>query len=149
MLFYIGADHRGFQLKEKIKGELKNLGYEVIDVGNDKYDEEDDYPDFGILVARAVSQDPKIRRGILICGSGVGMDIVANKFKRVRSVLAQNPDQAYLTRNDDDTNVLSLASEFTSEEAAQKIILTWLKTPFSGEEKNQRRLQKIGNLEQR
>ena len=149
MLIYIGADHRGFELKESLKKFLKDQGYEAVDLGNDHYDESDDYSDFAAKVGQAVSDDPESRRGILICRSGAGVDIVANKFKRVRSVLAQNPDQAYLTRNDDDTNVLSLASEFTSEEAAQKIILTWLKTPFSGEEKNQRRLQKIGNLEQR
>lgn len=147
MLIYIGADHRGFQLKESLKKFIKERGYEVVDLGNDHYDENDDYPDFAALVAKTVSDDPENRRGILICRSGAGVDIVANKFKGVRSVLAINPDQAYLTRNDDDTNVLSLASEFVNEEAAQKIILTWLKTSFSGEEKKSRRLQKISDLE--
>lgn len=147
MLIYIGADHRGFKLKESLKKFLKDQGYEAVDIGNDHYDENDDYSDFAALVGQAVSGDPENRRGILICRSGAGVDIVANKFKRVRSVLAQNPDQAYLTRNDDDTNVLSLASEFISEEAAQKILLTWLKTPFSGEERHKRRLQKISDLE--
>lgn len=84
----------------------------------------------------------------MICRSGAGVDIVANKFQGVRSVLAANPNQAFLARSDDDVNVLSLASEFTDEEAAQKIILTWLKTPFSGDEKKVRRLWKIGKLEQ-
>jgi len=147
MLIYIGADHKGFQLKETLKKFLKEQGYEVIDVGNDHYDENDDYPDFAKLVARAVSQDPLNRRGILICGSGIGMDIVANKFKGVRSALVSNPDQAYLSRNDDDTNILSLAADFLNEEQTKKILTTWLATPFSGKEIYQRRLQKISDLE--
>lgn len=147
MLIYIGADHRGFELKESLKKFLKDQGYEAVDLGNDHYDENDDYPDFAATVGKAVNEDPENRRGILICRSGAGVDIVVNKFKGVRSVLASNPDQAYLSRNDDDTNVLSLASEFINTESAQKILLTWLKTPFSGEEKNKRRLQKISDLE--
>jgi ribose 5-phosphate isomerase B len=147
MLIYIGADHQGFKLKEALKGFLKNKGYEVVDLGNDHYDENDDYPDFAAKVAKAVSDDPENRRGILICRSGAGVDIVANRFKGVRSVLAISPDQVYLSRNDDDTNVLSLASEFINEETAQKVVLTWLTTPFPGEEKHKRRLQKISNLE--
>jgi len=147
MLIYIGADHKGFQLKETLKKFLKEQGYEVIDVGNDHYDENDDYPDFAKLVARAVSQDPLNRRGILICGSGIGMDIVANKFKGVRSALVSNPDQAYLSRNDDDTNILSLAADFLNEEQTKKILTTWLATPFSNKEHHKRRLEKIRQLE--
>lgn len=147
MLIYIGADHQGFQLKDALKKFLKERGYEVIDVGNDKYDENDDYPDFAALVARQVAQDVFTRRGILICGSGAGVDITANKFKDIRSVLAANPDQAYLSRKDDDTNVLSLAAEFTSEEIAKKITSVWLSTPFSGGERYKRRIEKIRDLE--
>lgn len=147
MLIYIGADHKGFQLKETLKKILKNQGYEVLDVGNEKYDENDDYPDFAELVAKAISQDPWNRRGILICGSGVGVDIVANKFKGVRSALASNPDQAYLSRHDDDANILSLAAEFIDEETAKQILKTWLATPFSSEENHKRRLGKIQNYE--
>ncbi len=79
MLIFIGADHRGFQLKESLKKYLEDSGYEVIDVGNDHYDENDDYPDFAAKAAKAVREDPANRRGILICGSGVGVDVVANK----------------------------------------------------------------------
>ncbi len=147
MLIYIGADHRGFQLKETLKKFLKDQGYEVIDAGNDHYDENDDYPDFAKLAARAVSQDPWNRRGILICGSGVGVDVVANKFKGVRSALVNNPDQAYLSRHDDDTNILSLAAEFLDEKTASQILKTWLSTPFSDEEHHRRRLEKITQLE--
>ncbi len=147
MLIYIGADHRGFQLKETLKKYLKDQGYEVLDVGNDKYNENDDYPDFAKLTAQAVGQDPWNRRGILICGSGVGVDIVANKFKGVRSALINNPNQAYLSRHDDDANILSLAAEFTDKEIAEQILKTWLTTPFSGEEHHKRRLDKIGEIE--
>jgi len=147
MLIYIGADHKGFQLKESLKKFLKDKGYEVVDVGNNHYDENDDYPDFAKLVARAISQDPFNRRGILICGSGIGMDIVANKFKNVRSALVSNSDQAYLSRNDDDANVLSLAADFLDEEQAQKILTTWLVTPFSNKEHHKRRLEKITEIE--
>jgi len=147
MLIYIGADHRGFQLKETLKKSLKDQGYEVIDIGNDHYDENDDYPDFAALVAQVISQDSVSRRGILICGSGVGMDIVANKFKDIRSALVSSPDQAYLSRNDDDTNVLCLAADFLDQEQAQKILSIWLATPFSGKEIYQRRLQKISDIE--
>ena len=147
MLIYIGADHRGFNLKETLKKSLKDQGYEVVDVGNDHYDENDDYPDFAKLVGLVISQEPVNRRGILICGSGVGVDIVANKFKGVRSALVNSPDQAYLSRNDDDTNVLSLAADFLSEDDAKKILGTFLQTPFSGKENFQRRLGKIRQLE--
>ncbi|MBT9171075.1 MAG: Ribose-5-phosphate isomerase B [Actinobacteria bacterium] len=147
MLIYIGADHRGFELKEALKKSLKDQGYEIIDVGNEKYDENDDYPDFAKLVARVIGQDPWNRRGILICGSGVGVDIAANKFKGVRSALVNNSDQAYLSRHDDDANILSLAAEFTDEETANQILKTWLSTPFSDEERHRRRLEKISQLE--
>ena len=147
MLIYIGADHRGFQLKEALKKFLKDQGYELIDVGNDHYDEQDDYPDFAKLAARSVNQDPFNRRGVLICGSGVGVDIVANKFDGVRSALAFNADQAYLSRYDDDVNVLSLAADFLDEETAKQILKTWLATAFSNKEHHKRRLNKIREIE--
>ncbi|MFA5098832.1 MAG: RpiB/LacA/LacB family sugar-phosphate isomerase [Candidatus Paceibacterota bacterium] len=147
MLIYIGADHRGFNLKESLKKFLINRGYELIDVGNAKLDEDDDYSDFAKLVGYAVSQDPDARKGILICGSGVGVDIVANKFKRVRSSLAFSPDQAFAARNDDDANVLSLPADFLSEEDAEKVLGTWLATAFSGKEPHKRRIRKIGEIE--
>jgi ribose 5-phosphate isomerase B len=143
MLIYIGADHRGFNLKESLKKSLKDQGYEVVDVGNDHLDENDDYPDFAALVAGEVAKDPLTRRGVLICGSGVGMDVAANKFKGIRSGLVSSSDQAYLARNEDDTNVLSLAADFLIEDDAKKILSTWLQTPFSKKENYQRRLEKI------
>lgn len=147
MLIYIGADHQGFQLKEILKKFLEDQGYEVIDVGNDHYDEDDDYPDFAKLVSRAIFQAPSSRRGILICGSGIGMDIVANKFKGVRSSLIFNSDQAFLARNDDDANILSLPADFLNEEDAEKILGVWLATGFSEKEPYRKRLRKIGEIE--
>jgi len=149
MLIYIGADHRGFQLKESLKKYLKDSGYEAVDVGNDKYVATDDYPDFAALVGRKISLDPENSRGILICGSGVGVDIAANKFKNVRSALAFNAEQAAMSRSDDNANVLSLAADYLSEDDAKKILSVWLATPFSGEERHRRRLRKIEDLESR
>lgn len=149
MLIYLAADHRGFRLKESLKQYLKNSGYEVIDVGNTQLVEGDDYPDFAALAARKVSLDPENAKAILVCGSGVGMDIVANKFQHVRSTLALNSDQAMASRNDDDTNVLCFASDYIEEEDAKRILGAWLPTKFSGEERHQRRLRKIEDIENR
>jgi ribose 5-phosphate isomerase B len=148
MNIYLGADHRGFQLKEQIKDYLKQSAYQIFDLGNDHYDPNDDYPDFASLVAQKVSSDPQNSVGILLCGSGVGIDVVANKFKRVRSALAFNPDQAFISRNDDNTNILSLAAGFIDFEEAKRIINIWLRTPFSGGERHKRRLKKIELLDQ-
>ncbi len=147
MLIYLAADHRGFKLKEFIKNYLKNSGYETVDLGNDHYDENDDYPDFASLACLAVSRDVENRRGILLCGSGVGVNIIANKIKGLRSVLAFNAEQAALSRKDDNTNILSLPADFLNEEQTKIIIDAWLKTPFSQEEKYQRRLDKISAFE--
>jgi len=146
MIIYIGADHRGFNLKESLKNHLKQSGYEVVDVGNDHYDKDDDFPDFAIPLAKEISADPDGRRGILICGSGVGMDVAANRVAGVRSALAATPDQAYMSRNDTDTNVLSLAADFLSEDQAKKILAVWLETPFAGDERYRRRLDKIREI---
>lgn len=147
MLIYIGADHQGFTLKESLKKYLQGKGYEIIDVGNGHLDTNDDYPDFASLVGRAVSQDPIGRRGVVICKSGVGVDIVVNKFRGVRSALVHNSEQAKLSRTDDDANVLALSNEFASGEKAEKIVDMWLKTDFSGDERHVRRLEKIREIE--
>ncbi len=147
MVIYIGADHRGFKLKESIRDFLKNKGYEVVDMGNIRYDENDDYVDFAKEVAKKVGLNPDDSRGILVCGSGVGMDVAANKFRAVRSVLAISPDHVYEARHDDNVNVLSIAANFTNESDAQKIVGTFLETPFEKEERYQRRLNKIEQIE--
>ena len=147
MLIYIGSDHRGFQLKENLKGFLKDLGYEVSDLGAKEFIQDDDYPDYAKEVAHKVNLDPTLSRGIVICGSGVGADIVANRFQRVRCALATTPDQAMASRNDDDTNVLALAADFTDWETAKKIVSVWLQTPFSNDPRHKRRIEKINQLQ--
>ncbi|MBI5733306.1 RpiB/LacA/LacB family sugar-phosphate isomerase [Candidatus Jorgensenbacteria bacterium] len=147
MLIYIGADHRGFELKEYLKNALKSMGYSVSDVGNDHYDETDDYPDFAKAVAKKISIDYENSRGILICGSGAGVDIVANKFPNVRSALVMTADQAFDSRNDDDVNILSLGANYVDAEAAKKIVITWLQTPFAEDERFRRRIKKISQIE--
>lgn len=149
MIIYLGADHRGFNLKETLKEFLKERAYEVVDCGNAVYDEKDDYPDFARLVAEAVGKNPEGSRGILVCGSGAGMDIAANKAKGVRATIALSSDQVYDARHDDDINVLALASDFADPADAQKMTRTFLETPFAGEERHRRRLKKIAELENR
>ncbi len=149
MLIFVAADHRGFQLKESLKDFLKSSGYEVIDIGNDKRDLEDDYPDFAYLAAREVAQDTENRRGIVFCGSGAGMDIVSNKIRGIRSVLAFNKEQAVASRKDDDTNILSLPADYVAETDAKEISIAWLSAKFSGEEKYVRRIQKIAEIEKK
>jgi ribose 5-phosphate isomerase B len=147
MVIYLGADHRGFSLKETLKEFLKEKGYEAVDLGGVSYDEKDDYPDFASAVARKVSAAPRESRGVLACGSGAGVDIVANKFPNVRSVLALSSNQVYDARHDDDVNVLSFSADSTDPAAAQKLLATFLETPWSEAEKDRRRLQKIAGLE--
>ncbi|MBI5079456.1 RpiB/LacA/LacB family sugar-phosphate isomerase [Candidatus Wolfebacteria bacterium] len=150
MLIYIGADHRGFKLKESLKNFLSAANYQAVDLGNDHYDENDDYPDFAAKVAEKIDGDASGEsRGIVICGSGAGVSIVANKFKGARCVTAISPEQAAATRKDEDTNILALAADFLSEEVAKNIAKIWLETPFSGEERHKRRLAKIKEIEQK
>jgi len=149
MVIYFGADHKGFNLKDRLKKFLNDQGYEVVDVGNDHYDEADDYPDFAAEVGRKVSLDNEKARGILICGSGAGMDVTVNKFPRVRSVLAISSDQVYDSRRDDDVNVLTLAANFVSDADAEKIVKIFIETDFSKEERHKRRLEKVVNIEMR
>lgn len=147
MIIYIGADHRGFYLKEALKQALKSDGYEVIDLGNSEADMNDDYPDFAGAVAEKVAGTGSNVRGILICSSGIGVDVTANKFPGVRSALAMSVEHIRAGRNDDDVNVLSLASDFTKPEDAIAITRTFLATPFDGEARRVRRLEKIARIE--
>lgn len=141
-MIYLGADHRGFALKEKIKTWFSEQKIEFEDLGNTRFDKQDDYPDFASAVAEKVSQSSE-NFGILFCGSGAGMDITANRRRGVRSVLGYDAYQVKMARKNDDVNVLSLAADFISEEMAKKLISTFLKTPFSGEERHIRRIEKI------
>jgi ribose 5-phosphate isomerase B len=140
----IGADHAGFALKESLKSSLVRLGLEITDVGTGNADSVD-YPDFGCRVAAGVSCGA-FARGILICGSGVGMTIIANKYPRVRAALCLDEETAELSRRHNDSNVLCLAGRKTDPEKAEKIIEVWLKTAFEGG-RHIRRIEKIREIE--
>lgn len=148
MVVYLGADHRGFALKERLKSFLSAKGYTLVDKGNEVHDEDDDYTHFAAKVAADVSKDPEGARGILACGSGVGMDVAANKFKGVRSALAISSDQIRNARRDDDANVLTFAADSVAPEDAETIALAFLTTPFDKKERHMRRLRSIAKLEE-
>ncbi len=140
----IAADHGGYSLKEALKPRLPELGLAVTDIGTDS-DQAVDYPDYGEQAAAAVSAG-RFARGILICGSGVGMSIVANRFPGVRAALCLDEETARLSRMHNDANMLVLAGRKTDPETAFQIVRTWLETPFEGG-RHQRRLDKICALE--
>ena len=148
MVIYFGADHRGFALKEKLKEIAKSKGYEVSDVGAAILDPADDYPDFGAAVGRKVSLSADQSRGVLVCGSGAGVDFTANKFPRVRAFLGITPDQVYDARHDDDVNVLCISANATEESTALKMTEVFLATPFEGAERQRRRLMKVAQVEE-
>ncbi|MFA7201682.1 MAG: RpiB/LacA/LacB family sugar-phosphate isomerase [Candidatus Paceibacterota bacterium] len=146
MVIYIGADHRGFNLKEGLISYFKESGYEIIDCGNIEHNDQDDYVDFASEVARQVGKDAS-RRGIVLCGSGVGVSIVANKFPNIRCSLCFSADQAIAARHDDDANVIAIPADFILGDVAKKIISTWLQTDFDGGDAYVRRVQKISEVE--
>ena len=149
MLIYFGADHRGFELKEELKSFIQGLGYEVADMGATDKNPSDDYPNYAAAVAEKVSRQSDQARGVLVCGSGAGMDIVANKFKGVRATIGLSSDQVFDARSHDDLNVLVLASDFTSTDTARNMLKVFLDTPMSTEERHTRRLTEIAELEER
>jgi len=142
----IGSDHAGFALKEAVKASLAAAGHRIVDMGTGT-EESVDYPDYGILAAEGVSSG-RFERGVLVCGSGVGMAIVANKFPGVRAALCLDVETARLSRQHNDSNVLVLAGRKTDPETAGRIARAWLETPFDGG-RHQRRLDKIRELEQK
>ena len=137
-MIYIGADHRGFELKERLKKRLIDEGYGVTDLGNDHLDPLDDYVDFGLKVSKATVEDSK-NRGILLCGSGAGIDMVANKVKGIRSALVFDLPRGVQARQHEDANVLSLPADILDEESAYEIIKAFLTTDFSNEDRHIRR----------
>jgi ribose 5-phosphate isomerase B len=144
MKIAIGADHKGFELKEKIKKYLMDLGHQVIDFGTHST-ESVDYPDFGFRVAESVAEGGA-DFGITVCWTGNGMNIVANKVRGVRSALCLNEEMASLARSHNNANVLALSSKFVSEEQAKKIVDVFLHIEFGGG-RHARRLEKIKNYE--
>ena len=142
-MIYLGADHRGYNLKEDLKKFLEQGKIKFQDLGNLEYDEEDDYPDFAKKVAEKISSNSKKDRGILICGTGIGMSIVANKFKQVRAGLCLSGYMAKRAVEEDDINILCLAADITDTGTSEKIIKEWLKAKFKDKECYKRRLNKI------
>jgi len=140
MKIIIGSDHAGFPLKEALKKAIGGM----TDIGTGSADSVD-YPDFGARVARAVASG-EYDRGILICGSGIGMSIVANKFPGIRAALCTDTEAARLSRMHNDANVLVLAGRWTDPETAVAITRVWLDTPFEGG-RHEQRLEKIRNIE--
>ncbi len=142
MKIYIGADHRGFELKEKLKGFLREKGFEVVDKGNFVFDPHDDFPDFAQAVARAVRGEHG-SFGIVICGSGVGVDIACNRFSGIRCCLGFDKDQVRSAREDDHCNILALAADFIDLDEAEEMIMVFLTTKEKQEERYLRRIKKI------
>lgn len=146
MKIFIGADHRGFELKEFLKNKLKKNNYDVEDCGNLVYDLNDDYPDFAFKVGEKVSQDSE-SLGILICGSGAGVCFAVNKIKGIRASVIYDKKMAEMAKADDNLNVLCLASDFVDEERAWQIVDAFLKAQFKNEEKYLRRIKKVSDYE--
>ena len=145
MRIAIAADHGGFVLKETLRGRLAGMGHEVRDFGTDST-ESCDYPDFAHAVGEAVAEG-KADRGILICTTGIGMAMAANKVAGVRAAPAQSDDEVRLTREHNDANVLTLGAKYVDERRALELIRIFLDTGFSGGERHVRRVAKIAQLE--
>lgn len=144
---FIGADHNGFDLKALLGEYLERGGYEVVDCGDTERHPDDDFPQFASRVVNAMAGDPSYDiRGILLCGSGQGMCMAANRFKGIRAVLGYNQEAARSSRNDDDSNVLCLPAHELDMESAAGIIATWLMTPFAGAPRFKRRIREIDEL---
>lgn len=148
-MIYLASDHRGYNLKEKIKGWFSEWGHKYEDMGAFEYDKDDDYPDFISKVAEKVSADSDNSKGIILGGSGQGEAMVANRYADVRAAVyyGLNEEIIKLSREHNDANVLSLGASFLEEEEAKKTIRLWLETPFSGDERHKRRIQKIEKVE--
>ncbi len=144
-MIYIGADHRGFRLKEEICKWLESQHYDFRDLGAKEYDKEDDYPDISIKVAETVATEGA--KGIVICGSGAGASVAADKVKGIRAGLCTSEKQAKAARNDDDINVLCLSTDAVSVDDNIKIVSVFLATMFSSEERHIRRINKIKQYE--
>jgi len=146
MKIAIGSDHAGFELKETISQLLKKMGHEVIDMGTAS-NSSVDYPDFAETVSKAVSEG-SVDRGILICGTGIGMSIVANKFKNIRAALCNDLFTAKMSRLHNDANVLTIGGRIVGEDLAKEIVNIWINTPFEGG-RHLKRLEKINLIERK
>jgi ribose 5-phosphate isomerase B len=137
----IAADHAGIEMKDRLVSELRKMGYQPDDIGGKDASKPDDYSDYAHPLAKEVSEG-KVRRGILLCGSGIGMDIVANRYPGVRAALAWEPEIGALSRRHNDSNVLVLPSRFMSDDQAVETMKAWLDAKFEGG-RHERRVKKI------
>jgi ribose 5-phosphate isomerase B len=140
----IGCDHAAYPLKEKVKNYLTGRGIEVNDVGTDR-EKSVNYPDFGKKVALMISK-AKFKRGILLCGTGIGMSMVANKYPHVRAALCTEPFSAEMSRRHNDSNILVMGGRITGETLALEIVRVWLETPFDGG-RHQERLNQFDTID--
>ena len=146
MKIAIGCDHAGFELKEILAHQISGDGHEVVDVGAKQFDANDDYPDAAAALARAVAGG-KAERGILICGSGVGASVAANKIRGVRAGLCHDAYSAHQGVEHDDVNVLCLGARVIGVAVAEELVRVFLGARFTGEERHARRLRKTQALE--
>lgn len=142
----IGADHGGFEMKQQLAKLLRDQGHQVVDFGNQCYDTNDDYPDFAIPLARAVAAG-EVERGILICGSGVGASVAANKIVGVRAALCSDHFSAHQGVEDDDMNVLCFGGRTMGIAVTWDCTLGFLGARFSGADRHRRRLEKVFRVE--
>ena len=136
----IAADHAGFEMKQKLERVLENMGYEIQDLGTNSA-ASTDYPDFAHPLAKEISEG-EAKRGVLLCGTGLGMSYVANRYPHVRAAVVWSPEIAEMARRDNDANVLVLPSRYLSEDDAEEILKKFLETPFEGG-RHERRVEKI------
>ena len=143
MKIYMGSDHAAFEEKEILKSYLKEAGHEVVDHGPDSADR-CDYPDFASLVAKSVASD-ETSMGVLLCGSGIGVSMVANRYKRVRAALVRSVEEAKLSRGHNDANILCLGARLTPMDQIKEITSAWLETSFE-EGRHTGRIAKFNEL---
>lgn len=155
-MIYLACDHRGFELKEKIKKWLGEWGYEHTDLGNTVYDKEDDYPDFAIKLAKNIKYQISIIKnkekilnhvGIVICGSGIGVSVAANRFSGIRCALGFDADQVQHGVENDHINVLALPADYLSEEKAKELVKIFLTSKPVNEERFVRRIKKLEKIQ--
>jgi ribose 5-phosphate isomerase B len=147
MKVYVGADHNGFFLKQKLMDYLRKSGYDAVDDGNEKLDPADDFPVFAERAVKDVlSSDDPDPRSILICGSGQGMCMAANRFKGIRAAVGYDHESVRASRNDDNTNILCLPARTLAQDAAYDLVDTFLKTPYAAADRFNRRLNELDKL---
>ena len=147
MIVAVGTDHGGFALKSSVMDTIRSSGNQVLDCGAFEVDPDDDYPDFAARVARAVL-DGSASRGVLLCGSGVGASVAANKFTGIRAALCHDTFSAHQGVEDDSMNVIALGARVVGPALASEIVAAFLHATFSGAERHRRRLEKVNGFEQ-